>query len=220
MREPGACEETPMSRYEAVILDFDGVLVDSEAIKVEAFRQLYSPYGADIAEKAVAYHRKNFGISRFIKFKHIHENFLNLPYDESVGKSFGERFSSMVETSVIEAEWVPGAKEFVESFYNTIPLFIASGTPHEELLRILHRRGIRKYFKEARGSPKTKSQIIGDYVGRYGFSKEKVLMVGDSLADYAGAKEAGVGFLFVSQTEEGPQPRIPDLKLLPSIVKY
>ena len=55
------------SRYQAILFDFDGVLVESTYIKTQAFYQLYLPYGKIIAKKAVDHHLQHMGIARYEK---------------------------------------------------------------------------------------------------------------------------------------------------------
>ena len=59
-----------------IIFDFDGVILDSNHVKEEAFAEIYNEYGNAIRNKVVKYHRNNLGISRYNKFKFIHENYL------------------------------------------------------------------------------------------------------------------------------------------------
>ena len=55
----------------AIIFDFDGVLIESAAIKTEAFREVFSKW-QDKVDEIVTYHNKNMGISRFVKFKYFY----------------------------------------------------------------------------------------------------------------------------------------------------
>ena len=57
----------------AIIFDFDGVLVESAEIKTEAFRQLFSSF-PDKVHEIVEYHKRNMGISRYVKFRYFYEN--------------------------------------------------------------------------------------------------------------------------------------------------
>ena len=60
----------------SIILDFDGVILDSNNIKEKAFANLYSIYGKNIRKKVVVYHKKYHGVSRYNKIKYFHEKFL------------------------------------------------------------------------------------------------------------------------------------------------
>ncbi len=63
--------------FKGIIFDFDGVIVESLHIKSNAFKQIYMPYGEEIANQVVKHHEANGGISRFNKFKYYHKVFLN-----------------------------------------------------------------------------------------------------------------------------------------------
>ena len=67
-----------MINLRAIIFDFDGVILDSNDVKTEAFYEMYIQYGESIAKKVVNHHKKNGGISRFQKFKLYHKKFLNI----------------------------------------------------------------------------------------------------------------------------------------------
>ena len=143
----------------AIIFDFDGVLIESAAIKTEAFREVFSKW-QDKVDEIVTYHNKNMGISRFVKFKYFYENILNEPYSEAIGSEMGRQFSEIVASKVKQAPFVSGAKEFIEMHFEKYFLFIASGTPEEELLDIISSKGINKYFRGIYGTPASKLEII------------------------------------------------------------
>ena len=45
----------------------------------------------------------------------------------------GDHFSQYVDDAVVEAAYVSGAYEFLKNNYQSIPLFVSSGTPDKEL---------------------------------------------------------------------------------------
>ena len=59
----------------AIIFDFDGVVLESLNVKTNAFKKLYEPYGSDISKKVVEHHLENGGVSRFDKIKFYHNIF-------------------------------------------------------------------------------------------------------------------------------------------------
>ena len=63
--------------FQAILLDFDGVLAESMNIKTEAFAQLFEPFGDEIVKKVVKHHIKHGGISRYKKIKYYYETYLN-----------------------------------------------------------------------------------------------------------------------------------------------
>ena len=56
-----------INKYDCFIFDCDGVILDSNKIKTEAFFSLALPYGKGIAKLLVDYHTQNGGISRYLK---------------------------------------------------------------------------------------------------------------------------------------------------------
>lgn len=208
-----------MSRFhtEAVIFDFDGVLVESADVKTEAFAAIYRRYGDEVAKKAIAYHLEHAGISRYVKFRHLHETLLGLSLSDQEVASLGEQFSQLVIDAVIAAPWVPGACEFVEKYCDGLPLFVASGTPDDELKMIVSRCGMGRFFRSTHGVPATKGEIVRAIVKQHGFDPRQVLMIGDATADLEGARSGGTRFLGRVRGEPNPFP--PDVDVIPDLTR-
>jgi len=62
--------------YKSWIFDCDGVLLDSNRVKTEAFHSAVLDYGCEYADRLVAYHVEHGGISRFKKFEYFFDNIL------------------------------------------------------------------------------------------------------------------------------------------------
>lgn len=182
--------------WQAIIFDFDGVVVESGKIKTQAFAELYRPYGEEIVAAVVQFHNQNGGMSRYRKFRHFQQHFLNKPpLTEIEEKQLDIRFSELVVEAVIAAEAVPGAVELIRQQAGRIPLFVASGTPEAELKVIVERRGLTPYFTEVRGAPALKPTIIAEILSAYALKPESVLMIGDAMADLEGAQANNTAFL-------------------------
>jgi phosphoglycolate phosphatase-like HAD superfamily hydrolase len=205
--------------FDAIVFDFDGVLVESVDVKTQAFAALYSPYGTDVVRLVVGWHLAHGGVSRFQKFRHFHSEFLRRELGEVEEQELGRRFSQLVEDAVVASAWVPGALEFLEVHHLRLPLYVASGTPHDELQRIVLRRGMAGYFRSVFGSPASKGEILSSILSATGYSPQRVLMVGDATTDYEGALQAGTAF--VGRVPEGAQnpfpPETPILTTLESL---
>jgi phosphoglycolate phosphatase-like HAD superfamily hydrolase len=178
----------------AIIFDFDGVILDSAGIKTEAYREMFSDR-PEYVDEIVAYHMLNMGVSRFKKFRYFYERILQEPYDKDVEKKLGDRYTDMVLDQVLNAPYIKGAREFLESVYGKYLLFIATGTPTEEILYILEQRDLSRFFHEAIGSPQTKTKIITDVLNRHELKTEDAIMFGDALTDYDAAKACSIGFI-------------------------
>ncbi|MBF0472683.1 MAG: HAD family hydrolase [Nitrospirae bacterium] len=176
----------------ALILDFDGVILESADIKTEAFRKLFEVEYPQHVEKIVEHHLKNKGISRFVKFRYAYNNIIKEPYTNE--EELGRRFTEIALEEILKAPFVPGTFEFLEKYHRTYPIYVATGTPEEEILYIAEKRGLTKYFREIQGSPAKKSEIIIDILTRYGYSPEEVIFVGDATTDMQAASKTGLHF--------------------------
>jgi len=189
--------------WQAIIFDFDGVLVESGDIKTQAFADLYQSYGETVVDKIVCYHSQNGGLSRYQKFRHFQQHFLKMsPLTKDEERELDRRFSKLVVEAVIASKPVPGANELVYKEASRIPLFVVSGTPEIELNTIVTRRGLEPYFTEVRGSPKSKQTLIAEILSTHSLTPTRVLMIGDALIDYQSAQTNNVAFLGRVRTED------------------
>jgi phosphoglycolate phosphatase-like HAD superfamily hydrolase len=200
--------------FRCLVLDFDGVVLESVDIKTDAFRELFQEYD-DCVDSIVEYHLQNNGLSRFVKFEHIYRHFLGKPWDESERLRVGERFSSIVFRRVVECPFVPGAEEFLESYSTRLPLYVASASPHEELHRVIAARELGKFFKEVFGYPNSKRDVIRRALADCRVRNDQLLYIGDSVKDFEAARDESVFFVGRSNKEnlEGlGAPLFEDLK--------
>jgi len=186
----------PIDYWQAIIFDFDGVIVESGDIKTEAFAELYRQHGEPIMQAAIAYHRANGGMSRYLKFRYFQQYLLKKPpLTEEEERSLDQQFSELVMQAVIRSEAVAGAEPLIHRASQRMPLFIASGTPERELCGIVEQRGLAPFFTAVRGAPALKQAIIAEIIATYDFDMQRVLMIGDALIDYESAQQNAIAFL-------------------------
>lgn len=183
--------------YDAIIFDFDGVLVQSIDIKAAAFAAIYAPYGQEIVNKVVQYHHTHGGVSRYEKFKHFHNNLLGFSLSTEEMNNLDKQFSQCVMQKVINAPEIAGANAFLGYFSGLIACHVISATPHFELVDIIKMRNLSSYFISVHGAPEKKVDSINKIILDRGYEKKKVLMIGDALSDYHAAEAAHIKFLGV-----------------------
>ena len=206
----------------AIVFDFDGVILDSVDIKTKAFARLFEEHGPDVQRQVVEHHLAHGGVSRFRKFAHIYEHILRRPMPEGESERLGERFSDLVFDEVVKAAWIPGAPEFLEKNHARYRCFVASGTPQEELARIVHLRDLEKYFTGVFGTPATKEQITRRIFAEHGLESSEVVFIGDAMTDFDAARVCEVGFVGIAADGNGPFPAgtrvLPDLRDLAQVL--
>lgn len=179
----------------AIILDFDGTILESTNIKTEAFKQVINNYPISQIEKFIEYHKKHAGISRDIKFRFFYKCILQKPCTDEMVEKLSKQFSNIVFEKVLNCPFVPGAHKFLKSQHNKKQLFLVSGTPREELQEILTIRKMKNFFQEVFGAPTTKQEAIQNIIKKYNFLKDEMLFVGDALSDQLAAKKFKLKFI-------------------------
>jgi phosphoglycolate phosphatase-like HAD superfamily hydrolase len=183
-----------MGRIKAIILDFDGVLAESNAVKNTAFDQFFARY-PDYCAAMQSYHRAHHSKPRRYKFTYFVETLMRRPGDTAMIDRMTEDFSVLVGDRVIDCPEVAGAQSLLEEFSPCVPLYISSVTPQEELIRIVKARGVAPHIRQAFGDPPhRKAEAIGLVLGREGLRPNQVAFVGDSESDYQVAHETGLVF--------------------------
>jgi phosphoglycolate phosphatase-like HAD superfamily hydrolase len=77
-------------------------------------------------------------------------------------------------------------------------MVLLSSTPHENLLYILERRGMKQYFQTIQGAPVNKADWISEYMTLHLIPMEAILFFGDTLEDAEAAKQASCSFVAVA----------------------
>ncbi|MFG1691087.1 HAD family hydrolase [Gemmatimonadota bacterium] len=180
---------------EQMVLDFDGVIVDSTGIKTEAFDLIFSRY-PEVHTQALEHHLTQKGVSRFDKFHRLVFDLLGRD-DSGMVQALADEFGRIVEERIRDCPFVPGAEHFLESWHPILPLFIASATPQEELLRIVRYRRLSGYFRRVLGGPMRKAELLRGVLNETGSPPHTLMFVGDSGIDLEAAEEVGVPFLGV-----------------------
>jgi phosphoglycolate phosphatase-like HAD superfamily hydrolase len=181
-------------RYSTIFWDFDGVIKDSVGVKSEAFERLFEPFGRDVAARVRTHHEAHGGMSRFEKLPQYLE-WAGQPADETNVARYCELFSREVRQAVIDAPWVPGAREYLEANHARQRFVLVTATPQEEIEDILEALRIGEWFREVHGAPTTKADAVRGALRRWNCPPEDALLIGDATADYEAARAAGVGFL-------------------------
>lgn len=177
-----------------VVFDCDGVLLESVDVKTKAFGQTVAEHGSKAVTRLINYHIAHGGVSRYKKFEWFYAEVLGREITEHELQTLAERFKQLAFDGVMSAPMVQGAMEALESLHGRIPLFVASGTPHEELVQVLNGRNLDRFFQGVYGSPPGKADLLRRIIKQQGVTPKEILMVGDSTTDLVAAEECGIFF--------------------------
>ena len=192
-------------RFRVIILDFDGVILESLDIKTKAFLKVYQDY-PEHADEIAQYHLQNGGVSRYKKFVHINTKILGIPIDENKTEEMANIFSEAVVDEMIKCPFVDGALGFLNKYSKIARLYVASGTPQDELRFIVEKCGLAQYFNGVYGTSRTKGEIIQDILNKENINNNEAVFVGDAMTDYDAAKETNIPFVarINGQTPDNP----------------
>ena len=185
-----------------IIFDYDGVVLDSNKIKTDAFQKTLFDEDPILVSQLLDYHRLNGGVSRYNKIKYFyHKLKKDKSADETINNKI-ELFGDIVEKKLLSAEFVPGIKDFLRACHERqIPCVVCSGGKEEEVRDVSSALSIDRFFEKIYGSPKTKSDILELINDEYRLD-ESVLYFGDARSDLLAAKKFNVKFVFVSGCSE------------------
>lgn len=178
----------------AIVFDFDGVILESVGIKTNAFRDLL-PGDRTLQDRMEQYHLQHLGMSRYEKFSWMYRELLCRPLPPQEMAALDARFSTAIAAQMRSCPFVTGAAEFLRAHAESEPLYVASGTPEQELRSIVADRGLAPLFKGVYGSPTTKAQVLAQVWHDVGGPPEGVWFIGDSRQDADAARAVGVTFV-------------------------
>ncbi|MBN2583293.1 MAG: HAD family hydrolase [Planctomycetes bacterium] len=177
-----------------LVLDFDGLIVESEEIKDRAFVEIF-PDHPEHHETIMRYHLDHKHLVRYEKFEHIVTAILGQPYTEADRERLAARFSEYTRTRIASCPFVPGAPELLSWFRGHVPMYLVSATPQEELEPIVESRNLTRYFKRIYGAPHRKADVLREVVAAEGVEPAETMMIGDSLSDLRAAEAVGAAFV-------------------------
>lgn len=194
----------PLSDYKTFIFDCDGVLLDSNKVKTQAFYQAALPYGEAAAQDLLEYHVANGGVSRYKKFAYFLENIAPLYTPVAVEtdlESLLSTYAQLVQEGLLSCEIATGLKELRYQTQKSRWL-VVSGGDQKELHRIFSQRNLTSLFDGGVfGSPDTKDHILARELNN-GNIQFPALFLGDSKYDYQAAHRVGIDFVFISGWSE------------------
>lgn len=184
----------PLFNYDVVIFDCDGVILDSNQLKIIAMKEALESgeFPDEHINAAVHYFKSNFGKSRFHHVKYFIKNIAKIEFGETLEKKIIDCYSSLCESLYKEAGFTLGFPQLLGKL--EAKLYVASGSEQAELRRVFKHKGILQYFENVYGSPTAKSENVKSIID---MNKSKnILMIGDSMSDFEASNINKIDFIF------------------------
>ena len=200
-----AAAKTAAGPRRALVLDCDGVILDTNAMKTAAFGDVLRAVGhpAPVVDAFSAYQRGQFGRSRYRLFEDFFERFAGRTAVPGEMDDLLVRFAARCREGYARAKLTAGAEAFLDRAAG-LALFICSGSDQAELRAVFAERGLSDRFEAILGSPTAKADNLRSLAKRGDL--DIVGFVGDAVADHAAAAACGVPFAFVSGYAADPAP--------------
>lgn len=172
--------------YNIILFDFDGVIFDSNFIKKKAIYLASKDYlNGKRLEQFVDYFLFNSGIPRDIKIS----KFFNKKKSEIIKINY----SKILNENLILSKKIPGILTFLKKLKNNDKkIHILSGGNKNEIIKILDKNKMLKYFNQILTSPNDKQTNLN----RLDIDKNTIFF-GDSYHDYNLALRNNIDFVFV-----------------------
>lgn len=187
--------------YKTLIFDCDGVVLDSNRVKTQAFYNAALPYGPVAAEKLKRYHTANGGISRYRKFEYFLSEVVADDADGPALESLLDSYALEVRQGLLNCKVADGLIELRQRTCNSKWLIVSGGDQHE-LRDVFAARGLFELFDGGIfGSPDNKENILQREFAAQNITKP-ALFLGDSRYDHVAAASLDIDFLFIRSWSE------------------
>jgi phosphoglycolate phosphatase-like HAD superfamily hydrolase len=182
-----------LSQELTYILDCDGVILDSNRMKVAAVEKIlieFSLFSDAAIEIALNHFQDNFGMSRYWHA----EYFFNLASNAPINfiERFLARYSSIVKEDYLNVALCEGVLSFLSS--SSAKKYVVSGSDQNELQEVFRLRKLSQHFAGILGSPESKINNVASIINN---DAQKIYcMIGDSYADLEAAISNNIQFVF------------------------
>lgn len=194
-----------ITKYKTIVFDCDGVVLDSNVVKTEAYFRTAKNLGAtdSQAQALVDYHVKLGGISRYHKFDYYLREILFQPVTEMTIKALLDDFSQELEAGLMQCDLAKGLFD-LRTVTPNANWMILSGGDQQEIQTLFAKRKIDHMFDGGLfGSPDNKDEVLAREIANANI-QFPALFLGDSKYDFEAADRAGLDFIFLSDWTEVP----------------
>ena len=172
-----------------IFWDFDGVILNSNKVRDKGFEMVLSGFPKDEVDKLLRFHRKNGGLSRYVKFRYFFEEIKGKEISEEEINDWASKFSDIMLSSLKDKTLlIPETNNFIKENYQNYQMHIVSGSDQTELRELCKSLEIEHFFKSIHGSPTPKNDLVKIIIEKHNYEPASGILIGDSINDYEAAK--------------------------------
>ena len=188
-----------LTRYKTLVLDCDGVVLNSNKTKVNAYFEVAKRNGATDAQAQalVDHHVQKGSFPRNGKIEYYLKEILKQEVTDEVMQLYMHTFDEILDKTLMDCEVAPGLQALRDATRHS-KWMLLSGGDQRELRTIFARRNLADLFDAGIfGGPDTKDLVLAREKAN-GNLQLPALFIGDSKYDHQAATHAGLDFVFLS----------------------
>ena len=163
---------------DAILFDFDGVIIDSMSIRSLGFRTIFAAYPDEAVEALVDFPLANGGLSRFVKIRYFFETLLHQEISGAEVDAFARRYSEIMKAHLTDpGVIIEESLAFIRRMRGKQPMHVVSGSEEQELRYLCKELGLDAYFDSVHGSPTPKNELVAELMRRHGYRSDAVCLI-------------------------------------------
>ena len=179
-----------------ILWDFDGVILDSMKIRDWGFEEIFKIFDKDKVSQLLVYHRKNGGLSRYVKIRYFYEVILEKNITEKELQKYANQFSLLMKNKLVNPKnLIQDSLNFIKENHKKYNFHIVSGSDQNELRFLCKELKINHFFISIHGSPEPKNDLVKKLLKDLNYNKSETLLIGDSINDNNASKANNIFFL-------------------------
>lgn len=189
------------------VFDCDGVLLDSNPVKIAAFRAALADEDPAAVERLIVEHRASGGVSRFAKLERFYRDLVRVDDPAAAIATALQRFAKAARAGLRECPTILGVDLFVGELARAgVRMHVISGGEQQEVREALAARPWSTAFVGVHGSPTPKREHL-ERLFAAGELAGAGVYFGDAELDMQLAEQFELEFVFVAGVSDWAEGR-------------
>ncbi|MCC5921009.1 MAG: HAD-IA family hydrolase [Cyclobacteriaceae bacterium] len=185
-----------------IFWDFDGVILNSNAIRDQGFEAVLKGFPKEEVDQLIQFHQSNGGLSRYVKFRYFFEEIRKVSITDDQVAEWAAKFSAIMLAQLKDPNLlIQETVSFIKTMGHNHRMFIVSGSDQTELRTLCEFHGLSPFFERIHGSPTPKKEWVHAILEEEQLDSQECVLIGDSINDYEAANVNGIDFMAYNNEE-------------------